>query len=66
MGISIWHWLIVLGVLAIVIVPAAHILRRTGFSPWLAILYVIPVVGWLFLWIFAYARWPKVDGEAEA
>ena len=66
MGLSIWHILIVLIVLAIVIIPVARILRRTGFSPWLAILFVIPFVGWLMLWIFAYSRWPKVDGNAEA
>jgi len=66
MGLSIWHILIYLGVLVIVIIPVAHILRRTGFSPWLAILYVVPIVGWILVWIFAYSRWPKVDGDAGA
>jgi uncharacterized membrane protein YhaH (DUF805 family) len=66
MGISIFHWLILLIIAAIVAIPAARILRRTGFNPWLAILYVIPIVGWVVLWVFAYARWPKVDGDAEA
>ncbi len=66
MGISIFHWLIVLIIAAIVAIPAARILRRTGFNPWLAILYVIPIVGWVFIWVFAYARWPKVDGDAGA
>jgi hypothetical protein len=39
-------------------IPIARILRRTGFTPWWAILFIVPVVGYLALWIFAYIRWP--------
>ncbi len=40
-GLSIWHILIVLIVLAIMIIPAARILRRAGYSPWLGLLYAV-------------------------
>ena len=39
-------------------VPAQKLLRRAGYSPWLAILAVIPVVNLVALWVFAYAHWP--------
>jgi len=54
------HWLIVLAFLAGVF-PAARILQRTGHSPWWAILYFVPLIGWLGMWALAFARWPAVD-----
>lgn len=58
---SIWHWLVLLAVLA-TLVPVARTLSRAGLSPWWAVLSVVPIIGWFGLWAFAYARWPKVDG----
>jgi hypothetical protein len=42
----------------IVIWPAGRICRRTGFSPWLGVLAVVPVANLLLLWFIALARWP--------
>jgi hypothetical protein len=47
----------VAGVLLGIVWPAARICRRTGFSPWLGILAVVPVVNVLLLWFIALARW---------
>ena len=39
-------------------VPIMRILKRTGFSPaWVLILFV-PIVNLVFLWIYAFMRWP--------
>ena len=65
-GLSIWHILIVLIVLAIMIIPAARILRRAGYSPWLGLLYAVPLVSWVLLWVFAYSRWPNFDDKPTA
>jgi hypothetical protein len=62
---SIWHWIIVLAALSTVI-PVAKALKRTGLSPWWAILSVIPVAGWVGIWAFAYARWPKMESGGQA
>ncbi len=62
---SIVHWLVALLALATVI-PVARALGRTGLSPWWAILSVIPLIGWLGIWAFAYARWPKLDTDKPA
>ncbi|MGA0602605.1 DUF805 domain-containing protein [Caulobacter sp. KR2-114] len=60
------HWLIILVVLAAVLPPMMRILRRTGHSGWWALLYFVPLVGWIGLWVFAYARWPAVDSRDQA
>lgn len=38
--------------------PAARICRRMGFSPWLALLVVVPVGNLVLLFFLAYAPWP--------
>lgn len=65
--ISIWHIALILLAVS-TLIPAAKILRRAGFSPWWAVLYLLPVVSWVALWIFAFARWPTAgrDGATAA
>jgi membrane protein required for beta-lactamase induction len=47
-------------------IPVAQILRRTGFSRWLALLILIPLVGIVALWIFAFGAWRVEFGNVEA
>lgn len=35
-----------------------RILQKAGFSPWLCLLILIPVVNIIVLWLFAFKRWP--------
>jgi hypothetical protein len=42
----------------VLIVPIAKVLRRVGFSGWWSILALVPLAGFIGLWIFAFARWP--------
>ncbi len=60
-SIQIIHWIIVLLFVVGVLIPAAKVLSRVGINPWWAILSVIPLLNWIGLWVFAYARWPKVE-----
>jgi len=60
---SVWHLLIVLIATVLPVFPALRILKRTGFSPWWAVLYVIPLVSLIALFVFAYSEWP-VDAKA--
>jgi hypothetical protein len=48
--------------LAAIAWPAARILSRIGFSPWLSLLALIPVGNLVLPWFVAYARWPGEDG----
>lgn len=64
---SIFHWIVVLVVLAIFAIPAAVILKRAGYSPAWVLVGIIPGVFIIGLWIFAFARWPALGrGEDQA
>ncbi|MEQ8966118.1 MAG: hypothetical protein RID91_09855 [Azospirillaceae bacterium] len=41
----------------------AFALARAGRSPLWVLLLLVPYVGALAVWVAAYARWPRVDGE---
>jgi hypothetical protein len=45
----------------IVIAPVALILRRAGFSRWWCVLWAIPFVNIIALWVFALVPWPAFD-----
>ena len=47
--------------LLIFIVPAAKILARVGFSGWWSLLAVVPLIGLIGVWVFAFVRWPIDD-----
>ena len=62
---SIWHLLILLvlvpGILALTLVPIAKIVRRAGYSGWFCLMYFVPLVNLVMLWVFAFAEWPALD-----
>lgn len=41
-----------------------RVLRRAGYSPWWALLVLVPLVNLVALWVFAYVRWPAIDGAS--
>jgi hypothetical protein len=50
--------IIYLVVVAIVMVPCWFILKKAGFTPWLALLCIIPSLGTLvLLYVLAFADW---------
>ena len=51
------------GTIILIGVPASRICQRLGFSPWLGLLAVIPIVNVLLLWFVAFARSP--GGESR-
>jgi predicted PurR-regulated permease PerM len=38
-----------------------RILARSGHSRWWALPMVVPGVNLVLIWLFAYARWPRLD-----
>jgi hypothetical protein len=64
-GFSVVHWVIVLGLLALIGFPVAKILRRLGLSRWWTILAFVPLLNLFGLWALSAVRWPRVDGAAS-
>ncbi len=56
-SLSIWHWIIVV-IWLLPMFPISTILKKAGFSPWWALLYVVPIGNVVALFVFAYAKWP--------
>ena len=60
-SLGIYQWLIIIFFIVILSFPIARILSRIGFSKWWTIVYFIPFVNIVGIWILAYSRWPAVD-----
>lgn len=41
--------------------PAARICKKAGFSPWLGVLIVVPLVNIALLWFVAISEWPSLS-----
>ena len=65
---SLFNWLlgtVIVGIISpIVLAPVALILRRAGFSRWWCILWAIPVVNIIALWVFALVPWPAFGTQS--
>jgi predicted ABC-type exoprotein transport system permease subunit len=58
-SLSIVHWLIVLAAIFVLAFPLVRILRRLGYSGWWAVLWFVPLVNLIALWVLAYRPWPR-------
>jgi len=63
--LSLWHWIIVVLFFVTFGVPIARILRRAGRSRWWTVMFFVPLVNLVALWVFAFTRWPAVDGRSN-
>jgi len=59
--LSVWLWIAIMTFIFFVI-PVARILKRTGHHPLWSLAFLIPIIGYLGLWIFAFKRWPAEQG----
>jgi hypothetical protein len=63
-GIGIPELIIIVLILAILIVPLiflSRILSKAGFSAWLSLLSLVPLLNLILLWVFAFIDWPNLD-----
>lgn len=51
--------LAVIIVIAIQIVPFWKIFLRAGWSPWMSLLMVVPLVNLILLYVLAFKQWPN-------
>jgi hypothetical protein len=59
-SLSLWHWIIFLVIVGVPLWIFSRAVGKAGFSPWWAALGVVPFVGIIMLWVFAYAKWPAL------
>lgn len=59
MAIGIWELLIISALYSVFVFGA--VARNAGFSRWFGLLMLVPLVNIVFIWIFAFVKWPAVD-----
>ena len=64
-GLSLPHLIVLAMVLGVFVYPASRILKRAGFSGWLALLSIIPFINIIGLWWFAFAAWPNARDNVD-
>jgi len=62
-GLAMRELVILVLVAAVVVWPFCRVYSRAGWSPWVGLLMVIPLVNLITLWVFAYAQWPALQGQ---
>ncbi|PDQ19972.1 hypothetical protein CN311_16720 [Mesorhizobium sanjuanii] len=55
---SVFHWLILLIICVVLVVPYWRIFPRAGWPSALSLLMVVPLVNFVLLWILAFKKWP--------
>jgi len=59
LAFSIWQLLLLIISLAIFVIPGWRIARKAGYPGAMSLLLLIPMLNIVFLWIFAFSRWPN-------
>lgn len=66
-GISIWQLIIILIMLGLSVawtLLLARIIGKAGFNKWWALITLVPFINIIFVWVFAFSKWPVHESEA--
>lgn len=69
MGISIWQVIILGGLVGIVVIGIwlnIRILNKAGYSGWWSAILFIPFVNIVMIWVFAFSKWPSLNGMSNS
>ena len=51
---------IVIFALVVVYLPVWKIIRKAGYSGWWVLIWIVPLVNLIMLWVFAFSDWPNL------
>ncbi len=64
-GLEPWLANLIVGLLIVArMALGAVVLIRAGLSPLWVLLLLVPFIEVIAIWVFAYTRWPRLDGPA--
>lgn len=58
--------LMFLVVLPVLIIPYWMIFKKAGFSPFLSLLMIVPLVGIVVLYVVAFSRWSTTQANEQS
>jgi hypothetical protein len=56
-------WIIVA---VIAVVPFWRLCARIGYSPWLSLLILLPLINLIFIYFLAFSEWPSQSGGSAS
>ncbi|MDX1635524.1 MAG: hypothetical protein R3280_12865 [Marinobacter sp.] len=56
MGAGHWLWMLVIAIVAVI--PAWRICTRVGYPGWLGLLILVPILNLALLYFIAFSQWP--------
>jgi len=59
-GISVWQLIIMLIWVLVVVIPFWKITSKAGYSGWLSLLIIVPLVNVIYMYFIAFAKWPSL------
>lgn len=64
-GMQMWPFgpFMALFVAVLVIIPFWRIFSKAGYSGWLSLLMLVPIVNIVMLYFLAFSEWPKLPGN---
>ncbi|WP_111748502.1 DUF805 domain-containing protein [Salinisphaera orenii] len=57
------HWLFALLWVVILLPPFWKVFTKAGFSGWLSLLILVPMVNLIVLYVVAFTDWPALGGD---
>jgi uncharacterized membrane protein YhaH (DUF805 family) len=63
-GISIWQIIIILVMVGLSIawtLLLARTVGKAGYNKWWALVTLIPFLNIIFIWVFAFSKWPVLE-----
>jgi hypothetical protein len=60
---SLWHLIIIFLAIFAIAAPPYWTLQKAGWSGWWCFIFVVPIANLIFLWVFAFARWPNEPSD---
>jgi hypothetical protein len=64
-SVSTWQIITIACIVALIIWPWFKIFAKAGFSGWMALLMLIPLVNLIMLFYLAFAEWPALWERAQ-
>jgi len=62
---SFGNGIFAIAVVAALLYPYIRIVRRAGYSGWWSLIMFVPIVNIIMLWVFAFAKWPAINGTGR-
>ena len=62
-GAEIGGLVLLAAFLVVISYPIVRIIRRTGRSGWWVLAFMTPALTLIALYVFAFVRWPAIDGD---